>query len=104
MSASAAVVTVLYPSHHTFDLSYYLTTHMPLVSRHWGPHGMTGWKVLQISSPDSVYQIQATLEFASGDAIQKAMSSDGRREVMGDIKNFTEAQPVIIAGPVVGSG
>lgn len=40
-------VTVLYPnvSDATFNLDYYLKTHMPLVVKEFGPHGLKGWKV-----------------------------------------------------------
>nr|POF02540.1 hypothetical protein CFP56_58171 [Quercus suber] len=74
---------------------------MPLVAQSWTPHGLTSWKILQINSPDSIYQIQATLEFETSEAIQKAMSSEGTPKVMADIKNFTTSEPVIIAGSVV---
>lgn len=98
-----ATATVLYPIDHKFDLDYYLNTHMPLVAKTWTPEGLTSWKVLQFKAPGSIYQIQCTLEFTSAEAVQGAMASAGAPQIMGDIPNFTDAQPVIVAGEVVGS-
>lgn len=40
-------ITVLYPNVEdaTFNLEYYLQTHMPLAMQHFGPHGLIGYRV-----------------------------------------------------------
>lgn len=42
-----AHVSVLYPRKATFDMKYYLATHMPLVKKHWAQHGLTKYTVTQ---------------------------------------------------------
>ncbi len=55
-----AVVSILYPreADATFDFDYYMNTHMPLVSKLWTKHGMTGWHVCKLDS-DSPYIVHA---------------------------------------------
>lgn len=105
----AIKVTVLYPSGDDakFDLDYYLNTHMPLVSEHWAQYGLKGWEVIQfVKGADGaapLYQIQATLAFDTKEDFGKAMSSAEAKTVLGDIPNFTNTQPVLIAGDVKAS-
>ena len=42
-------IVVLYPNPEgaTFDMDYYLATHMPLVSESWSQYGLKGWEVVQ---------------------------------------------------------
>lgn len=49
-------ITILYPSvsDATFNLDYYLKTHMPLVSKEFGPHGLKGWKVSRYDNRPSL--------------------------------------------------
>lgn len=35
-----------------FDVDYYLNTHMKIVEKHWGPHGMKSWTVVQFDEGD----------------------------------------------------
>lgn len=97
-----ATTTVLYPakSDATFDMSYYSKTHMPLVGSKWAQYGLTSWKILKFGS-DSQYMVQATIEWESEDCFQKAVSSESAAEVMGDIPNFTNTQPLIITGQLI---
>jgi len=97
-----ATATVIYPKGTTFNMDYYKKTHMPLVMEKWGPHGLKSWKVLQFGD-DAPYTVQATLEFGSMEDFQKAGGSPEAKEVMGDVKNFSDKDPVIMAGPIVAS-
>ena len=90
-------VSVMYPTRPKFDLHYYVATHMKLVHERWDPLGLTGAYVLKgIGSPAGAptYQIMATLTWESPQAFQSAFGTHGK-EIMDDIKNFTEAQPVV---------
>ncbi|KAF4455742.1 hypothetical protein F53441_1941 [Fusarium austroafricanum] len=95
-----AQVLVVYPSGPSFDLDYYLKTHMPLVASKWGPHGLKDYKILTFQE-GAPYQIQATLEWDSVEAFDKAAASEAAAAVMGDIKNFYSGNPMILKGPVV---
>ncbi|WP_424985300.1 EthD family reductase [Microbulbifer sp. S227A] len=86
-----------------FDYDYYLSTHMGLVAQHMGPHiertlvtrGMAGGP----DTPPSIYAI-ATIVFADQNAMSAAMKLSG--PVMADIANFTDVQPQVLIGEVVG--
>ncbi|GAB7358602.1 hypothetical protein MBLNU230_g2662t1 [Neophaeotheca triangularis] len=94
--------TVIYPQGATFNMDYYLSTHMPLVMSKWGPHGLKSWRVLKFGD-DQAYCVQASLEWASVEDMQKAVQSEATAEVMGDVKNFSDKEPVFLGGAVVGS-
>lgn len=93
-------ISVMYPKTDasTFDVKYYHETHLPLVDRLWGAMGLKGASVLHgIPGPDGAppaYTAIATLRFESMDAFGKAAGQHGA-EIMGDIPNFTNVQPVL---------
>jgi uncharacterized protein (TIGR02118 family) len=90
-------VSVMYPAGPKFDLGYYIDKHMKLVHERWDKLGLTGAYVLKgTGSPSGgpAFQVMATLTWESAQAFQNAFGAPGR-EIMDDIKNFTEAQPVV---------
>ena len=96
---------VLYPitDGTKFDYDYYLSTHMGLVAEHMGSQiertlvtkGQAGGP----DTPPSYYAI-ATIVFSDSDAMNTALASSP--PVMADIPNFTDTQPQILIGEVVG--
>lgn len=103
-------VVVLYPNDDgaTFDDSYYLSTHMPLVDKHWKQFGLQSWEITKFArgadGATPKFQIQATLTFESKEHFGKAMASEESKTVFGDIPNFTNTQPTLLGGNVIGSG
>ena len=95
--------SVIYPckSTSTFDLKYYLDTHMPLVQRLWGPYGLRKWEVLELNK-DSGYSIQAVLTYDSREDADKAWNSEIAKQIIDDIPNFSNEQPIKIVGTSVG--
>jgi uncharacterized protein (TIGR02118 family) len=92
-------VTVLYPktAESTFDMDYYLGTHIPLVKERLTPMGLTGVDLragIAGAAPDTppAYAMVAQLHFDTPDALQAAMGTHGP-ELVGDIPNFTNVQP-----------
>ncbi len=87
-----------------FDLPYYTTRHMPLVRQRWTPCGMQEATVLKgLPGPGGAapaYGMMALLRFGSAAEFQDAVAKHGR-EVMGDVANFTDVQPIIQASEVV---
>ncbi|KAB2580515.1 putative ethyl tert-butyl ether degradation protein [Lasiodiplodia theobromae] len=104
----AVTVTVLYPnvSDATFDLEYYLKTHMPLAHKNFGPHGMKGYKVARVvgtaSGDPAPYSIQCTLEFDTVEQVKTAVSTSAG-PVMADVPNFSNQQPIFLIGEIVGT-
>ena len=92
------IVSVMYPATgKKFDLDYYLNKHVPMVQRLWGPLGLKGAQVLRGTGAPSgaaTYQLMALLDFGSLAQFQEAAKQHGK-EVMGDIANFTDVQPVV---------
>ncbi|KAI1071885.1 hypothetical protein NW752_001483 [Fusarium irregulare] len=95
-----AQVLVVYPSGPSFDMDYYLKTHMPLVASKWGPLGLKNYKILNFQEGQA-YQVQATLEWDSVEAFDKAAANEVAKDIFGDIKNFYNGEPMLLKGPVV---
>ena len=93
-------ITVLYPSGNgiKFDMNYYTSKHMPMVKQKCGPAcksiaadlGVGGG---QPGSP-APYVAIGYLTFDSVESFQTAFAPHAA-EIMGDIPNYTNAQPVI---------
>lgn len=93
-------VTVVYAntSGSRFDIAYYCKTHIPLVQRLVGPalkrvaveYGIAG------GAPGSVapYLAIGQLQFDSVEAFQASFGPHAQ-EIMSDIPNYTNVQPVI---------
>ncbi|KAF2422160.1 hypothetical protein EJ08DRAFT_653198 [Tothia fuscella] len=98
--------TVLYPNDDdaTFDMKYYLATHMPLVQEKFGPFGMSGYSVLKFQNgPDGSkpqYSVQATLHFDKAESVGKA-SKEAGEPVFGDVPNFSNKSPIFLVADVV---
>jgi uncharacterized protein (TIGR02118 family) len=99
--------SVLYPNGTDliFDMEYYLTTHMPLVAKIWGPHGLQSWKVIQLfDHPDGTrapYCVQCILTWSKLTDVEIITKTESD-PVFADIKNFTSEKPIFIAGMVAG--
>ena len=99
------VVSVMYPPSARFDLDYYTKTHVPLVQARCAGRGLVGAQVLKgAAGADGgapAYQVIALLTFASLAEFQAVMQQHGA-EIMGDVANFTDAQPAIQINTPVG--
>lgn len=93
-------VIVLYPntSDATFNMDYYLNSHMPMVAEEFGPYNFQGYSVLKlIGTPDpntkAEYSVQATLHFKSIAEFGIALSEKAPK-VLGDVPNFSNKEPM----------
>ena len=88
-----AIVSVMYPgkSGSTFDMDYYLSKQMTMVSETWTPAGLRGYQVLRghpgADGPPPAYQVIVNMDFRSAEAFQAAASQSGAK-IMGDVPNF----------------
>ncbi|AWT53894.1 EthD family reductase [Mycolicibacterium smegmatis] len=79
-----------------FDRDYYMTEHVPLVERAWGPHGLRSAEVYfaaEAGEADGVITI-CLCHFEDRDAMEKALSAPETAAVMDDVANFTDIAPV----------
>lgn len=94
-------VVVLYPRQPgaTFDFGYYSATHLPLVSDRWAKAGLIGVSALR-GTPgpdggDGPYMAMALLMFDTRAGVEAALGGAHAAEIMGDIANFTNVQPIL---------
>ncbi|KAF2759842.1 hypothetical protein EJ05DRAFT_484742 [Pseudovirgaria hyperparasitica] len=105
-SPNTSQATVLYPNTDasTFDLEYYLKTHMPLVDEHWGPKGLKGWTITKYVTADGnepKFSIAAVLTWESDAHALDALKSEAAKIVLGDIPKFSNVEPVVMLGSVI---
>ncbi len=101
-------VTVLYANEEgkSFDLDYYVNTHVPLAQRLLTPMGMIKGEVEKgISAADpnqpAPFVVLGHLYFNSADEVHEAFKTHGR-EILGDIKNYTDIQPTFQISETIG--
>jgi uncharacterized protein (TIGR02118 family) len=80
-------------------LVFFRTKSMPLVGQRWANAGLIGGEALLGSAaPDgseSPYFAIGILHFDTDESLQAALSGEHAAEVIGDISNFTDVQPVM---------
>jgi len=92
-------VSVMYPKQAggKFDYDYYLKTHMPLVKQRVG-EALKRVEIFKgVGAPgggQETYVTVASLLFDSVDAFGKSFGPHAK-EIMGDIPNFTNLQPIV---------
>jgi uncharacterized protein (TIGR02118 family) len=91
-------VGVFYPQSKKFDWDYYVNKHTPLIQKLLSP----AMKKVEIDKglaggapgTNATYQCICNLHFDSVEAFQAAFGPHAA-EIMGDIPNYTDAQPVV---------
>jgi len=81
-----------------FDRDYYVSTHLPLVERLWGPAGLRAAQAYFPASPDAAFIAVAVLVFENDDAIGVALGSTGTAEILADLTSFTDVAPTLARG------
>jgi uncharacterized protein (TIGR02118 family) len=93
-------VSVLYPNTAgcKFDMTYYLTKHMPMVKQKLGAacKSMAVEEGVAGGAPGApaTYVAMGHLYFDSSDAFQSAFAPHAQ-DILGDIPNYTNIQPTI---------
>lgn len=96
-----ATLSVSYPRvpNATFDLDYYRTKHLPLVVRLWGDAGLVGGEALvgkaAADGSESPFLAIGIIHFESAQALQQALTGEQATEIIGDVENFTNVQPLL---------
>jgi len=91
-----AAVLVSYPAAPgaRFNRDYYSTTHLPLVERVFGPHGLTSVHAYFPDDEGGATLAMAVLRFRDASARDAALGHPDAGEAFGDVPNFTDVQPV----------
>ncbi|KAF2498167.1 hypothetical protein BU16DRAFT_524326 [Lophium mytilinum] len=101
----SGIITVLYPrtATATFNLNYYLSTHLRLATKYWYPRGMKRYHVETYA--EGPYAVKAELLWDSLDAWKAATEVEVEmKELVEDIKKYSSEDPVRLYGEVVGTG
>ena len=96
---------VLYPvdGGTQFDHDYYTATHIPLVGENMGEHIESTSISKGLAGGPNVppgFHVVATMTFASMDNLHAALGAAG--PVLADIPNFTNTEPKMLIGEVIG--
>ena len=91
-------LSVFYPATEgaTFDHDYYRDKHVPLCATTWGLEGAEIDR--GVSGP---YVAAVHFKFASAEALQSAMASEGMGAIMADVANYTTIAPVLQTSEIV---
>jgi uncharacterized protein (TIGR02118 family) len=96
-------VGVFYPQSKKFDWDYYLSRHTPMLHKLMGPalKKVVIEKGIGGGAPgtNATYQCICNLHFDSVETFQAAFGPHAQ-EIMGDIANYTDAQPIVQIGEV----
>jgi uncharacterized protein (TIGR02118 family) len=93
-------LSVMYPNGDgkTFDMNYYLNTHIPLVAKLLGDavKGATVEEGLGGVAPGSTatYAAMGNIYFDSMESFQNSFGPNAP-QILGDLPNFTNAEPVV---------
>lgn len=97
-------ITVLFPNEADakYDIEYYAAHHMPLIERHWKKYGVQTWSVTSFGpGPDGaqpLYTFGSVVVWESRKGVEKAFESPEVAEIMSDVPNFSNKQPVFLFG------
>ena len=91
-------LSVMYPTTEgaTFDHDYYCNKHVPLAVKTWGLDGAEIDKGI-----DGPYVAAVHFTFASPEALQAAMGSEGTGAILADVANYTSIAPVLQTSEIV---
>jgi len=91
-------LSVFYPATEgaKFDHDYYRDKHVPLCLTTWGLD-----KAEIDRGVDGPYVAAVHFTFASPEALQEAMSSDGTGAILADVANYTTIAPVLQTSEIV---
>lgn len=95
------IITIHYPSEAgaTFDHDYYRNIHLPLVGQKYQPYGLGFASVLKgeqaLDGTVPPFLITTILSFPTERQAQAAAASEGTKEILADIANFTNVSPFV---------
>ncbi|UKZ78832.1 hypothetical protein TrVFT333_006578 [Trichoderma virens FT-333] len=101
----ASNVTVLYnqPAEgEYFNMDYYISTHMPLVNKQWGPLGLKSWQVIKFG-PDAAFYGGVLMTWEKPEDAVNIMTAEVSKPVFEDVPNFTNLKPILLPSSILSS-
>lgn len=78
-----------------------------MVEKDWTSFGLIDWKVIELQAGadgSQPYSVQAILTWEEEESLSKALAGEEGKTVKGDAPNFSNKDPILVIGNVVGSG
>jgi len=76
-----------------FDRDHYVSAHLPLVRKAWGPYGLVGIDAFFPAGDGAGTIAVAVCRFHNEVAMANAFGSLETKRVLADVKNFTDVEP-----------
>jgi len=95
------IISIHYPNADgaAFDFDYFRTEHLPKIGKAFGPFGLGYASVLRgeesLAGAPPAYFATIILSFRDEQGARDAAASEGARELIADIANFTSVAPVM---------
>ncbi|KAF2468906.1 uncharacterized protein BDR25DRAFT_315844 [Lindgomyces ingoldianus] len=92
------ITTVLYRRFpdHISNMDYYF----PFTTSIWAPHGMTNSYVCE-GAAESDFAYYTVVEWKGVEGWEAAMKDEKAKEIMEDVKNFTNEEPIFVVDKAV---
>ncbi|CAI6341231.1 unnamed protein product [Periconia digitata] len=85
-----------------FNEHHLLTVHVPLVAKHWGPHGLVERTATRVVDETSEYAYAITMKWESEESWESAKNDEeGMAAVLGDVAGVTDGELVFVVGRVI---
>ncbi|KAI1638932.1 ethyl tert-butyl ether degradation EthD [Biscogniauxia mediterranea] len=99
------IVIVGYPNKPDarFDNDFYINKHMKHVAEVWGPKGMRSWSVIKPLEDANNMLLQVVITWESMEAWKAAGASPEAKQIFADISKFTNIEPTMVKGEVIGA-
>lgn len=103
-------VSVRYPNHKdtTFDISYYINSHMPLVEKLWKPLGLLKWEVVEYGpaadGTQAEHRVATFMTWKDEASFTAAAGNADAHKIFGDVPNFCNHESTSAVGKIAGSG
>lgn len=103
----STTITVVFPNDldANYNIEYYISSHMPLIERHWKKFGVKSWSVTKftpgLDGNQPLYAFGSTVYWDNNARIKEAFESPETAEIMGDVPNFSNKQPIFLLGRII---
>ncbi|KAF4825611.1 hypothetical protein CGCSCA5_v000415 [Colletotrichum siamense] len=100
-------ITVVFPNDDDaqYDIDYYVTKHMPLIQERWGKYGVKSWSVTKFQpgadGAKPLYAFGSVVYWDNLEQIKTAFGGPEVGEIMGDVSNFSNKEPIFLTGEVL---
>ena len=106
-STMSFAITVVFPTHadSNYNIDYYVSHHMPLIERHWKKFGLKSWSVTKfapgLDGNPPLYAFGSVVSWENEEGMKEAFGSPEAAEIMGDVPNFSNVQPIFLLGQIL---